>query len=268
MSGPKPEISVDATKVELVKKPLLPSEALRKFSGHHFSPSPSGVDSNLLLLLHGLGDNDRGFFGLGTNLQKTLPQTAVLTLQAPLRVPFLEGDHWMWYPAFDQFAELLTKPNPTETVVSLAAVLKHLVEKCGWSASSIHILGFGQGATVALETLVSWTKTHPTTPLGSIVSIHGTLISHPTLSHPSPTPVLQLYRSPQTTTTAADETNTRWSSHRKLTTALTLHRLTGLEHDESMLKGREWDSAMEFWSKMLRNRTRWELQGEVVRMGG
>ncbi|KIS66361.1 uncharacterized protein UMAG_10204 [Mycosarcoma maydis] len=260
-TSPSREVAVDATKVELVSKPLLASAALNKFSGYHFNPSSSGVDSNLLILLHGLGDNDSGFFNLGQNLQKTLPQTAILTLQAPLKVPFLEGDHWMWYPAFDQFAELLTKPNPTVTVASVVALLDHLVGKCGWSAGSIHIFGFGQGATLALEVLISWSKSH-SQPLGSIVSIHGSFISHPTISSSS-TPVLHIYRSAR----EIPLDSTRWSSHRKSTSALTLHRLRGNEEDESMLKGSEWDSVMSFWSKFFRNRIKWELEGKVVPIG-
>ncbi|CDS81955.1 uncharacterized protein SPSC_00137 [Sporisorium scitamineum] len=256
-------IEVDATKTEKAKKPLLSSPALSKFSAHHFSPSPNGVDSNLLILLHGLGDSDTGFFSLGQNLQRTLPQTAVLTLQAPLAVPFLDGPHWMWYPSFDQFGELLTKPNPTQTVKDLIAILEHLVSQCGWLSSSIHIFGFGQGATVALETLVRWSSTHPQ-PLGSIVSVSGTLLSHPTHqpSSSSSTPVLQIYRSHN------EPSNTRWASHRKSTSSLTLHRLPlatgGVE--EAMLKGQQWDCVMEFWSKFLRNRSSWELQGSVVQL--
>ncbi|GAC97885.1 hypothetical protein PHSY_005473 [Pseudozyma hubeiensis SY62] len=259
MTSTKKEIAVDVTNVELVKKPLVPVEGLKKFSGYHFSPAPSGVDSNLLILFHGLGDTDRGFFNLGQSLQKTLPQTAVLTLQAPLRVPFLEGDHWTWYPAFDQFAELLTKPNPTETVANLTCVLQHLVGKCGWRSSSIHIFGFGQGATLALETMVHWSRTQHSN-LGSVVSVHGELISHPTSA--SSTPVLQIYRSNR----SIPHDSSRWSSHRKSTSALTLHSLPGLEEDESMLKGSEWDSVMTFWSKLFRSRSSWELEGKVSEM--
>ncbi|TKY88002.1 hypothetical protein EX895_003098 [Sporisorium graminicola] len=229
--------------------------------GHHYSASPNGVDSNLLILLHGLGDSDAGFFGLGKNLQKTLPQTAVLTLQAPHKVPFLDGPHWMWYPSFDQFGELLSKPNPTQTVTDLIAVLDHLLQ-CGWSDKSIHLFGFGQGGTVALETLVRWSSSAKD-PLGSVVSVSGELISHPT-QNPASTPVLHIYRSPHNND--ADSNSTRWASHRKATSALQLHRLTlgagGAE--EAMLRGPEWDAVMQFWAKFWRSRSTWEIEGEAV----
>ncbi|SOV01902.1 uncharacterized protein UDID_08185 [Ustilago sp. UG-2017a] len=254
---------------EAVPKPLLPSPALSNFSGHHYAQSPSGVDSNLLILLHGLGDSDAGFFNLGKNLQNTLPQTAVLAIQAPHAVPFLDGGkHWMWYPSFDQFGELLTQPNPSTTLQNMVSVLEHLTEKCGWSPSSIHIFGFGQGATIALETLVSWSKTHPnpTERLGSIVSISGEILSHPATTITTATPVLQIYRS---RTGIARETATKWASFRKaFGSAFSLQRLNVTEQgsDEAMLRGGwgEWDGVIQFWSKFLRNRSAWEREGKVV----
>lgn len=250
---------------ELARKPLLPTPVLEQFSGHQFAPAPNGVDSNLLILLHGLGDTDGPFFNLGQSLQKTLPQTAVLTLQGPNGVPFLDpGQHWMWYPTFDQFGEMLTAPNPTPTVQNLTALLQHLVEKCGWPAKSIHMFGFGQGATVALETLVSWAKTHPepTEVLGSIVSVSGAFVSHPTLSAPTSTPVLQMYRS----RTDIGKDSSKWASFRKATAALQLHRLplTADGGDEAMLRGAEWDGVMQFWAKFFRNRSSWEVKGDIV----
>lgn len=267
MASSTDPIQVTAS-TEAAQKPLRDAAALHKFSAHHYAPSPSAVDSNLLILLHGLGDSDTGFFSLGKNLQKTLPQTAVLTLQAPHRVPFLDGPHWMWYASFDQFGELLTKPNPTATVKLLNDVLEHLTQTCGWPASSIHLFGFGQGATLALETLAAYSKTHPNPreALGTLVSVSGELVSHPTLERPSSTPVLHIYRSRSDT----PKDSARWASHRKASAALTLHRLAlGPDgSDEAMLRANEWDAVMQFWSKFLRNRSSWELEGKVVPLSG
>nr|CDI56160.1 alpha beta-hydrolase [Melanopsichium pennsylvanicum 4] len=245
MSSSRASIEVNALPQEAIRKPLKPSDAFSRFSAHHFSPSPSGIDSNLILLLHGLGDSDTGFFNLGKSLQRTLPQTAILTLQAPYKVPFLDnGAHWMWYPCFDQFGQLLTKPNSTQTVTHLINVLRHLIDDCGWLASWIHIFGFGQGATIALETLVSWTKYNHSDDakhahLASVVSISGEFISHPTLTNPASTPVLHIYRSKSDVPNHSD----RWASHRKATTGLHLQRL-GLEkegQEQAMIRGSEWD---------------------------
>ena len=48
-----------------------------------YTPSDDGVDENLLILLHGLGDTHVPFANLGKQLK--LPQTASLALRAPER---------------------------------------------------------------------------------------------------------------------------------------------------------------------------------------
>lgn len=86
-----------------------------------YKPAPCGIDSNLLLLLHGLGDTADPFFSLGQRLQQTLPQTAVLSVQAPLRVPLLEEEAWMWYDSFDALGEgTFACPSVPEKNVFLA----------------------------------------------------------------------------------------------------------------------------------------------------
>lgn len=92
-------------------KPPPTAAALRAFlegaPALHFryQSSPSGVDSNLLLLLHGLGDTAASFAALGASLQRSLPQTAVMAVQAPLRVPLLEEEAYMWWNSFDPLGE-------------------------------------------------------------------------------------------------------------------------------------------------------------------
>ena len=46
-----------------------------------YTPSDDGVDENLLILLHGLGDTQVPFANLGKQLK--LPQTATMALRAP-----------------------------------------------------------------------------------------------------------------------------------------------------------------------------------------
>lgn len=249
--------------IEAVKKPLHPAPILDKFRGHKFAASPSGVDSNLLILLHGLGDSSQPFYQLALNLQKTLPQTAVLSLQAPYLLPYLEGDHWMWWPTFDQFGEILTAPNPTKTVADMVALLDHLTAPTGggWDPRHVHFFGFGQGASCALETLVQWTKSRAA-PLGSIVSISGAFVSHPTIDPPSQTPVFHVYRSSKTL-----NDSTKLSSFRKATKGFASHRLELAPGnvDEAMPRNKsEWDPVMQFWAKLFRYRNTWELKGEAV----
>lgn len=260
-------IEVHATS-EAIQKPLRPASILNKFKGHKYAPSPTGVDSNLLILLHGLGDSSQPFFQLALTLQKTLPQTAVLSLQAPYLLPFLEGEHWMWWPTFDQFGEMLTAPNPTKTVADLIALLDHLTAPageghsgCGWDARTIHFFGFGQGATCVLETLVQWTKARADS-LGSVVSISGEFVSHPTINPPSQTQIFHIYRSNKALSDSA-----KFGSFRKASKNFTSHRLELAPGnvDEAMPRNKsEWDPIMQFWAKLFRYRSTWELKGEAV----
>ncbi|KAJ9514664.1 hypothetical protein QJQ45_028375 [Haematococcus lacustris] len=58
-------------------------------AGWSYSGSADGLDTNLLLLFHGLGDRHTPFAGLAAKL--ALPQTASLTLGGPLEVPESDG---------------------------------------------------------------------------------------------------------------------------------------------------------------------------------
>lgn len=54
--------------------------------------------------MDGLGDSVVPFEKLGQQLN--LPQTAVLSVQAPERVPFLlDEECFQWWPSFDQLGE-------------------------------------------------------------------------------------------------------------------------------------------------------------------
>ncbi|PWN50761.1 hypothetical protein IE53DRAFT_302027, partial [Violaceomyces palustris] len=123
-----------------------------------YSPSPSGTDSNLVLFFHGLGDSSKPFLQLGQNLQRTLPQTSILSLRALKRVPFLDPseDAWMWWDSFDSLGEAIRNPNPTLALHAISHLLDYLISPideggCGWPSDSIHLFGFGQGGSAALE---------------------------------------------------------------------------------------------------------------------
>ncbi|KAG0238783.1 hypothetical protein BGW42_002649, partial [Actinomortierella wolfii] len=103
----------------LRKKAPLPQSTSLLF---HYEPSVDGVDENLVIFFHGLGDKIApNFISLAKNLK--LPQSATCCIQAPTPVPYLEEESWQWYPSFD----LLTGEN------------------------RIVLFGFSQGGSVALD---------------------------------------------------------------------------------------------------------------------
>ncbi|EPQ27079.1 uncharacterized protein PFL1_05363 [Pseudozyma flocculosa PF-1] len=266
--------------------PLIPSVL-------SYSPAPSGTESNLLLLFHGLGDTARPFATLGQSLQKTLPQTSILSVQASKRVPFLDQgeEAWMWWDTFDSFAEILTKPDPTATVAGIKLLLDYLSAPtddggCGWPTFALHLFGFGQGGSVALESMVAFNRARrareaaaapaageapPTNPktieIGSVVSVCAGLVSHPTIDPLPTTPVLYLHRMPSPPTSTI-------ASLRKATRALNIEKLMpvaqrgGEMATEAMPTGqKEWDPIIHFWARLLRNRIKWEVEGDLYTVG-
>lgn len=100
---------MNVTPVERVERVTPTEKGFERQSGFRlafkYASARDKVDSNLLLFLHGLGDTARPFFELGTQLQQTLPQSAILSIQAPMRVPLLEEEAWMWWESFDSLGE-------------------------------------------------------------------------------------------------------------------------------------------------------------------
>jgi hypothetical protein len=151
----------------------------------HFSyaPSPTGLDSNLLILFHGLGDTCTPFFTLGQSLN--LPQTAVLAIQGTSRIPLLEEEAWGWWNSFDSLGDLIPNPDPSETLSVLGNVLEYLTNEengAGWKASQIHLFGFAQGGSCASELSRAWGKGKGKErgDVGSLVTVSGPLLSFPT----------------------------------------------------------------------------------------
>ncbi|KAK7189769.1 phospholipase/Carboxylesterase superfamily protein, partial [Paraphaeosphaeria sporulosa] len=143
-------------------------------------PPPSHPATNILLLLHGLGDTHSAFTKLGTQLN--LPETACLSLRAPAPLPFdLPGFHWGDDMVFDQHSGEMDVDTgfAASTKVVLDTVIKEgLIAKCGYAAREIVLFGFAQGGMLALQVASSCGE-----ELGGVVSVGGA----PSLSAPLPT---------------------------------------------------------------------------------
>lgn len=98
-------------------------------------------DRPLLVMLHGRGSNERDLF----ELVPFLPDDLVV---CSLRAPIPEGPGYSWYPL-----NLAPGVTPDETAVNAAvdAILGFLDDLGG--AASIGLLGFSQGAAMALQLL-------------------------------------------------------------------------------------------------------------------
>ncbi|EEP78925.1 predicted protein [Uncinocarpus reesii 1704] len=114
-------------------------------------PAPPGTNStNILLILHGLGDTIAPYNSFASALH--LPETTCITLQAPNPLPFLlTGYHWGDDLVFDGDT---IDPDPGFTratrLVAHDLIVNVLIGKLGYQPREILILGYAQGAAVAL----------------------------------------------------------------------------------------------------------------------
>ncbi|KAF8884200.1 hypothetical protein CPB84DRAFT_1686006 [Gymnopilus junonius] len=227
----------------------------------HYTASDDGTDENLLILLHGLGDTEVPFWKLGKSLR--LPQTAVLALRAPEQIPYLYENAFQWYTSFDEFGEMIERPNPTPALQLLSKVIDHLTKDCSWPVSRIHFFGFAQGGSVVTEFGIDWWRTQQSTeegggqtvppPLlsfGSIVTISGPLLSYPTISKPCPTPVLVVHRSPPAETALP---NGSLNAFKKGYSHIVEAKL-GPKPEGMPGSKQEWEPIMRFWSERLSRR--------------
>lgn len=111
-----------------------------------YSASGEALDTNLLIVFHGLGDNATNFARFGKGMQ--LPQTSVLSIQGLFPVPFVGG--YGWWRAFTPCGDEIGNDNATvrldvERVRSMvrAYIREELIGRCGWLPERIFVLGFG-----------------------------------------------------------------------------------------------------------------------------
>ncbi|KAF2793813.1 alpha/beta-hydrolase [Melanomma pulvis-pyrius CBS 109.77] len=156
------------------------------------TPPPSSQQpTNILILLHGLGDTNVSFKKLGQQL--SLPETACIAVQAPMPLPFdLGGFHWGDDMIFDQNTGEMDVDTgfKTSTIIILDSIIREgLIRKCGYKSREIMIFGFAQGGMVGLQAAAELEGEE----LGGVVSVGGALsLSLPlkALDKRSKTPVL------------------------------------------------------------------------------
>ncbi|KAI9669005.1 MAG: hypothetical protein M1817_005162 [Caeruleum heppii] len=137
-------------------------------------PPPHNAATNVLVLLHGLGDTKTSFTKLAENL--SLPDTVCLSLEAPTPLPFdLGGYHWGDDILFDQTSGLMLPDagfTKTTNIIANEVLQDVLISQCGYRARFIFFLGFGQGGMTALSV-----ATARSDELGGVISIGGPLPS-------------------------------------------------------------------------------------------
>ncbi|KAL9940007.1 hypothetical protein V8E36_000712 [Tilletia maclaganii] len=277
--------------------------ALRPFQPSIYLTTSDAIASNLLIILPGLGDAPSSFASLASTLfQRSLPQTSILILRPPKPIPFLADDEGAserapqaWWDAFDFLTGDTLLPqaqNPGGCLSQLGRLLDYLSAPvkeggCGWPPFAIHLFGYAQGGTAALETAISWTRSRrirlsssSSTPasatatadeheLGSVVSVCGPLLSSPggaKAARPPSIPILAFVPSPSSTSSEQARLQASFTPVAKCK-VVALSSSSCASNEPSMIREKaDFDVLFRFWSSTAkwRNRSSWEVRDEGV----
>ena len=153
------ELSID---FKHILSPNARIKAHRK-ANYLYRHSSDKVDTNLLVFLHGAGDQHTLYHALAK--QMALPQTCTLCLHASsmggfVKLPFDFGHTWfeqMDYTTGDALhaTDPRLKSSLKKAVDKLDLLIDTLIEKEGWVAERIFLFGFSAGACLAMETALN-----------------------------------------------------------------------------------------------------------------
>ncbi|KAI7547087.1 alpha/beta-hydrolase [Hortaea werneckii] len=173
-------------------------------------PPNNDPPTNVLILLHGLGDTHVSFEKLGK--QMNLPETACISIRGPQGLLDMGGFHWGDDVIFESTSGGLDADGGFKQAT---AMLKGLVEddlmvKCGYSAREIMLFGFGQGGMAALNLTVALSQqpeNASNAELGGSISIGAPLASEapPALIAKCKTPILVCAGNDETSVTSTAE---------------------------------------------------------------
>jgi predicted esterase len=147
-----------------------------------YAHSRDKIDTNLVIVIHGNGDNEVNFLRFVSKL--SLPLSAMLSVRGPLPVG-MKGQ--MWYPEIEGFQpspENRMRTKPLWEAGELVAAQMRLAEKCGWPAHRIFLLGHGHGGVVAVDAARKFGKT-----AGGVVASGDAVLEEALMSDPVPTKV-------------------------------------------------------------------------------
>ncbi|WP_455379791.1 esterase [Acidihalobacter prosperus] len=119
----------------------------------------------LILLFHDIGSTPQSMEPLGHRLSQVYPQACIISIKAPQLND--DGPGFQWFPASISNQHLKAQ-HVSEAIPFLAETIKYWQSRTGTSARETALIGFSQGAIMALECV----RTHPLLA-GRVVSIAG-----------------------------------------------------------------------------------------------
>lgn len=218
---------------------------------------PNNQPANVILFLPGLGDTAANFSSFARALN--LPDVLTITLNPPFPLPFPlgPGDQWSEDLQVDATTGAFDSDSPLTRAVELVAkdvIADVLIEKSEYRPDHIHLIGFGQGGSVAVSVPLH-ASLSSFAPLGGVISIGGALPISTTVNSPSSasknrTPLLLLSGSKSPLASPESSPLKRIKSAFEF---VTYHQWR--KSDDSMPKNRdEVLPMMQFWARTLKSR--------------
>jgi len=135
-------------------------------------PPANGVPRQLVLLFHGYGASGSDLIPLAAAWRETLPEALFLAPDAPDEAPGYPMGR-QWFPVAQ-----LSLQEIDSGLVAIAPTIRRYVEaeldRYGLTPRDLALVGFSQGAMIALDIGLGWPE-----PIGGIISYSGVLVRPP-----------------------------------------------------------------------------------------
>lgn len=132
---------------------------------------PAGAAAQLMLLFHGVGATPQDMVPLGERLAGVYPQACIVSVCAP--VPADSGNGYQWFSVRD-ITEGNRPQRIAEAMPGFLQVVRHWQEATGTDAEQTALIGFSQGAIMALESIHEAPRT-----AARVVSLAGRFVRLP-----------------------------------------------------------------------------------------
>ncbi len=135
-------------------------------------PALSGQTKSLVVFLHGYGANGADLFDLAEVLAPHLPDTVFMAPDAPEPAQGGHGLQWFPIPWIDGSSEQAAKDGLLRATDDLNAFLDAQLDLAGLTDSALCLLGFSQGAMMAMHV-----APRRAVAMAGVVAISGRLLA-------------------------------------------------------------------------------------------
>lgn len=145
------------------------------------------MDNSLIIFLHGIGGYGRYFASVAKRWQQQWPSAHFALPDGPF--PFTQGEGFQWFDIDDDTPDRRDAPIAVARSAFDALIQKEIERyRMTDSPERIALVGFSQGAIMALDTLASGRC-----PYGAIVAFSGYLPEYPEACFTRRTPVALIH---------------------------------------------------------------------------